>query len=76
MTGFESKRKMAQDKLDDADAQVYIAENEAGTYGDHRMKCKWTKITQYTYIKQCGGKVTFYLGKPSDHVCTCGRKAA
>lgn len=69
MTGFESKRKMAQDKLDDDDAQGYIAE-----YGT--LKCKWTKITQYTYTKECGGKVTCYLGKPSDHVCTCGRKAA
>ena len=29
MTGFESKRSAAQDKLDDDDAQVYIAEYEA-----------------------------------------------
>jgi hypothetical protein len=40
------------------------------------MKCKWTRISQYTYAKKCGGKVTFYLGHPSDHVCTCGRQAA
>jgi len=39
------------------------------------MTCKWTPITRYTYSKACGGKVTFFLGKPSDHVCTCGRKA-
>jgi len=69
MTGFKSKRQMAQAKLDDDDAQGYIAE-----YGT--LKCKWTKITQHTYTKECGGKVTFYLGKLSDHVCTCGRKAA
>jgi hypothetical protein len=29
MTGFNSKRQAAQDKLDDDDAQVYIAEYEA-----------------------------------------------
>jgi hypothetical protein len=29
MTGFNSKRQMAQDKLDDDDAQGYIAEYEA-----------------------------------------------
>jgi len=29
MTGFDSKRQMAQGKLDDDDAQVYIAEYEA-----------------------------------------------
>lgn len=29
MTGFESKRQAAQAKLDDDDAQVYIAEYEA-----------------------------------------------
>jgi len=29
MTGFDSKRQMAQDKLQDDDAQVYIAEYEA-----------------------------------------------
>ena len=29
MTGFESKRQAAQDKMDDDDAQVYIAKHEA-----------------------------------------------
>lgn len=39
--------------------------------------CLWMRTAKgnFTYSKACGGFVTFFAGKPSDHVCTCGKKA-
>ena len=52
MTGYQSKRAAAQDKLDDDDAQVYIAEYEAALqkeyqrgYSDGTAQRTWVGLT-------------------------------
>jgi hypothetical protein len=70
MTGFDSKRQAAQAKLDDNDAQVYIAEYEAALLVSYRsgfadgkrsVQRPWVELTASTILNLMPSSI------PADH---------
>lgn len=38
-------------------------------------KCIWTRVSEFSFRKACGGRVILFAGKPADHKCVCGKQA-
>ena len=46
-----------------------------GVTHEEQIKVMQREIDELrAWATACGGKMTFFLGKPSDHLCTCGRE--
>ena len=69
MTGFESKRQAAQDKLDDDDAQVYIEEYKAALlvsyqsgFADGKRSAQRKPLTDERVYKLWDDKYRSWIG--------------